>query len=143
VTAFLPTITRRAGSVPVHEDPLAQAALCASCPKLCRPACPVSAATGRESVAPWRISAAVVRGAASGWAPSWAAESLVQVASCTGCLACAQPCLPGTNLPEESRAARAAAASAGAVLPAAQRIRARIAATGSSLPPRLPGALTT
>jgi Fe-S oxidoreductase len=134
VTAFLPTITRRDPAVPAHDDPLAQASLCSTCPKLCRPTCPVSAATGRESVAPWRISGAVARGVTSDWSAEWAAESLVQVASCTGCLACAQPCLPGTNLPEESRAARAAAASAGAVLPAAQRIRARIAATGSPRP---------
>lgn len=134
MTAFLPTITRRDSALPAHDDPLAQASLCSSCPKLCRPTCPVSAATGRESVAPWRISAAVVRGVESGWSEAWGAESLVQVASCTGCLACAQPCLPGTNLPEESRAARAAAASAGALLPAAARVRARIAATGSPRP---------
>jgi Fe-S oxidoreductase len=123
----LPTITRRTEPVPRHDEPLAQAALCSLCPKLCRPTCPVQNATGRESAAPWRISDAVVRGVMSGWT----AEGAAQVAQCTGCLACAQPCLPGTNLPEESRAARAAAYAAGAPLPAALAIRDRVAATGS------------
>jgi Fe-S oxidoreductase len=126
------TITQRAEPVPRHDDPLAQAALCSLCPKLCRPTCPVSAGTGRESVAPWRISDAVVRGGTSGWTLPLAE----QVASCTGCGACGEPCLPGTNLPEESRAARAAAASAGVLLPAATALRERVAATGS---PRAPG----
>ena len=124
-------ITHRSSPVPTHEEPLAQAAFCAVCPKLCRPTCPVQRATGREAVAPWRISDAVVRGTTQGWTLPLA----TQVASCTGCLACAEPCLPGTNLPEESRAARAAAASGGAVLPAAQRLRERLATTGS---PRRP-----
>jgi Fe-S oxidoreductase len=126
----LPTITQRAEPVPRHDDPLAQAPLCSLCPKLCRPTCPVSAATGRESVAPWRISDAVVRGTSAGWTLPLAG----QVASCTGCGACGEPCLPGTNLPEQSRAARASAASAGSALPAAVALRARIAATGSARP---------
>ncbi len=134
----LPTITVRTDPVPRHDDPLAQASLCSLCPKLCRPTCPVQHATGREAVAPWRISDAVVRGVSSGWTLPLAE----QVASCTGCLACASPCLPGTNLPEESRAARAAAANAGAVLPAAIRVRERIAASGTPRrwsPPDVPG----
>lgn len=138
----LPTITRRTEPVPRHDDPLAQAALCSLCPKLCRPQCPVAAGTGREAVQPWRISDAVVRGTSSGWSLPLAE----QVASCTGCLACAQPCLPGTNLPEESRAARAAAAGAGALLPAAAALRERVASTGSprraSHPAGDPGART-
>lgn len=123
----LPTITQNAAPRPAHEDALGQAALCSVCPKLCRPTCPVQHGTGRESAAPWRISDAVVRGVAAGWTLPLAE----QVAQCTGCGACGEPCLPGTNLPEESRAARAAAASAGALLPAAERLRDRIAATGS------------
>ncbi|HEX8003070.1 MAG TPA: (Fe-S)-binding protein [Mycobacteriales bacterium] len=128
----LPTITRNAAPRPAHDDPLAQAALCSLCPKLCRPTCPVQNATGRESAAPWRISDAVVRGVAGGWT----ADLAGQVAQCTGCGACGEPCLPGTNLPEESRAARAAAADAGVPLPAAVRLRDRVAATGS--PRRVP-----
>ena len=123
----LPTITQSGAPRPPHEDPLAQASLCSVCPKLCRPTCPVQHGTGRESAAPWRISDAVVRGVSSGWS----VELASQVAQCTGCGACGEPCLPGTNLPEESRAARAAAASAGALLPAAASMRERIAETGS------------
>ncbi|HEV2891174.1 MAG TPA: heterodisulfide reductase-related iron-sulfur binding cluster [Frankiaceae bacterium] len=123
----LPTITQNAAPRPPHDDRLAQAGLCSLCPKLCRPTCPVQNGTGRESAAPWRISDAVVRGVADGWTLPLAE----QVAQCTGCGACGEPCLPGTNLPEESRAARAAAAEAGALLPAAERLRERIAATGS------------
>jgi Fe-S oxidoreductase len=123
----IPTSTRRTEPVPRHDDPLAQAAFCSVCPKLCRPACPVQRATGREAVAPWRISGAVVDGTTHGWTPDLA----TQVASCTGCLACATPCLPGTNLPEASRAARAAAADAGVPLPVAVRLRERIATTGT------------
>lgn len=127
MSVFLPTITQRAEPVPRHDDPLAQAATCAVCPKLCRPTCPVQNGTGRESAAPWRISDAVVRGGRE----RWTAAGAEQVAQCTGCLACAQPCLVGTNLPEESRAARAAAYDAGAPLPAAVAVAARIAATGT------------
>ncbi len=127
---MIPTITRRTEPVPRHDPPLAQASTCAVCPKLCRPQCPVALGTGREAVQPWRISDAVVRASAEGWTVPLAE----QVASCTGCLACAQPCLVGTNLPEESRAARAAAAEAGAPLPAAAALRTRIAETGSPRP---------
>ena len=130
----LPTITQSAAPRPSHDDPLAQAALCSVCPKLCRPTCPVQHATGRESAAPWRISDAVVRGVSSGWTVPLAE----QVAQCTGCGACGEPCLPGTNLPEESRAARAAAASSGALLPAASALRERIASTGSPRRDRRP-----
>lgn len=136
---MIPTTTRRTDPVPRHDDPLEQAAVCAVCPKLCRPTCPVQRATGRESAAPWRISDAVVH------ATRWTPELAHQVAQCTGCLACAQPCLVGTNLPEESRAARAAAADAGVPLPAAMAIRDRIAATGTPrrwFPPARPGAGT-
>lgn len=125
------TLTSRTEPVPRHDEPLAQASLCSLCPKLCRPTCPVQGATGRESAAPWRISDAVVRGTVAGWTVPLAET----VAQCTGCGACGDPCLPGTNLPEESRAARAAAHVAGASLPAAVRIRERIATTGS---PRRP-----
>ncbi|HEU0132061.1 MAG TPA: (Fe-S)-binding protein [Mycobacteriales bacterium] len=127
MSTTLPTITHNAAPRPPHEDPLAQAALCSLCPKLCRPTCPVQHATGRESAAPWRISGAVVAGVADGWS----VELAEQVAQCTGCGACGEPCLPGTNLPEESRAARAAAAAGGAPLPAAVALRERLAATGS------------
>ncbi|HVE64183.1 MAG TPA: (Fe-S)-binding protein [Mycobacteriales bacterium] len=114
----------------VPDDPLAQAPICAACPKLCAPTCPVQAATGRESVAPWRISAAARDAERSGWT----AEALHVTASCTGCGACSHSCAPGVRLPELSRAARTAAAAAGKRLPAAGRVAARLSRTGSPRP---------
>ena len=121
------TQTARHEPSPRPADPLAQAGLCAACPKLCRPTCPVQAATGRESVAPWRISV-TVRDAQSG---GWDDGSLHAASSCTGCGACSHACLAGVTLPDESRAARAQAATQGVVLPAARALARRIAATGS------------
>ncbi len=115
----------------VPADPLSLAPVCASCPKLCAPACPVQAATGRESVAPWRISATVRDAARTGWT----ATALHAASSCTGCGACSHACSPGVRLPELSRAARGGAAASGVRLPAAERIAERIARTGS---PRRP-----
>jgi Fe-S oxidoreductase len=124
------TTTKRAAPAPYPEDALGQAAVCSRCPKLCRPTCPVQHATGRESVAPWRISATVWRAVDTGWD----AGSAVIAASCTGCGACADACLAGIVLPVESRAARAAARAAGVALPGADDLADRIARTGSPLP---------
>jgi Fe-S oxidoreductase len=124
------TTTRRAEPAPYPDDALGQAAVCSRCPKLCRPTCPVQHGTGRESVAPWRISATVRRATEIGWD----AGSAVIAASCTGCGACADACLAGIVLPVESRAARAAARQAGVPLPGADDLANRIAATGSPLP---------
>ena len=124
------TTTHRDALPPLADDPLALAPVCASCPKLCAPTCPVQGATGRESVAPWRISAVVRDSARDGWRP----ETLHAAASCTGCGACTHACLPGVRLPEQSRAARAAAAAEGVLLPAAATMRDRITTTGSPRP---------
>lgn len=124
------TTTRRTEPAPYPDDALGQAAVCSRCPKLCRPSCPVQRATGRESVAPWRISATVRHAIDDGWD----AGSAVIAASCTGCGACADACLAGIVLPVESRAARAAARRAGVALPGADDLADRIRATGSPLP---------
>ncbi|HVF21336.1 MAG TPA: (Fe-S)-binding protein, partial [Mycobacteriales bacterium] len=129
------TTTHRDALPPLADDPLALAPLCASCPKLCAPACPVQTATGRESTAPWRISATVRDAVRDGWSE----PALHAASSCTGCGACTHACLPGVRLPEESRAARASAASAGIRLPAADAVARRIAATGSPRPPDIHG----
>lgn len=129
------TQTRRAEPAPYPDDALGQSAVCSRCPKLCRPTCPVQHSTGRERVAPWRISATVQQSMSTGWD----ADSAVVAASCTGCGACADACLAGIVLPVESRAARAAARADGAALPGADMLAARIAATGSPLPDRHAG----
>jgi Fe-S oxidoreductase len=90
----------------------------------------VQSATGREAVAPWRISAAVVAAQSTGWTDA----TLHQASSCTGCGACSRACLPGVTLPDESRAARAQAAEEGVLLPAAVRVRQRLATYGTPRP---------
>jgi Fe-S oxidoreductase len=87
----------------------------------------VEQATGREAVAPWRISA-TVRDAVAG--NTWTRESLTVASSCTGCGACTDACLPGVTLPAVSRAARAHAARSGELLPAAVAMAARLDSTG-------------
>jgi Fe-S oxidoreductase len=99
----------------------------------------VQRGTGREAVAPWRISATV----RDALATSWEADSVVVAASCTGCGACADACLAGVVLPAESRAARADARGHGVLLPGAASLADRIAGTGSPLPdPARAAALT-
>lgn len=123
------TTTKRAEPAPYPKEPLGQAAVCSRCPKLCRPTCPVQRGTGRESVAPWRISETVRHAGETGWD----AGSAVIAASCTGCGACADACLAGIVLPVESRAARAAARTGGVALPGADDLADRIGRTGSPL----------
>jgi Fe-S oxidoreductase len=137
VTTSLPaTITVRTEVSPRHAEPLTPAALCSTCPKLCSTTCPVQSATGREAVSPWRISSTVETAQAQGWTP----ETLHQAASCTGCGACSRACLAGVTLPDESRAARAQAAAQGVLLPAAQRVRDRLAGGAGVRPPDAWGA---
>lgn len=79
---------------------------------MCRFACPVAEATGKESVTPWgidRVISAMARGqqlTAEEQAPIWA---------CTGCRQCGGACVPGLDLPTHVRAARAVAFAGGAV----------------------------
>jgi len=115
----------------VPADPLSLVPVCAACPKLCAPSCPVQFATGREAAAPWRIAATVRDAARDGWAPA----ALHTAASCSGCGACSHACAPGVRLPEMSRAARATAAGESTTLPAADAMAARIATSGSPRPP--------
>jgi len=79
-------------TLPLLEGRSPATARCTYCPKLCRPACPVSTAEGRETVTPWgkmRALDEVLRGVAVGheaarFEKSWA---------CTGCGACRELCL--------------------------------------------------
>src|SRR3954464_5064327 len=70
------------------RDP--ETTLCTFCPKLCRPACPVSTVEGRETVTPWgkmRAMGEVARGVA----PADAAR-LAPAYACTGCERCFELC---------------------------------------------------
>lgn len=78
--------------------------------KLCRFACPVATATGRESVTPWGINRAITHALRDGTAT---AATAAAVYGCTGCRACGGVCLPGLDLPTHVRAARAEVVAAG------------------------------
>ena len=93
--------------LPVLADVAAPAEHCSYCPKMCRFACPVAEATGKESVTPWgidRVISAMARG------EQLSPEEQLPVWACTGCRQCAGACVPGLDLPTHVRAARAAAA---------------------------------
>ena len=98
--------------LPLLADVAAAAEHCSYCPKMCRFACPVAEATGKESVTPWgidRVISAMARGeqlTAQQQQPIWA---------CTGCRQCRGACVPDLDLPTHVRAARAVAFAAGAV----------------------------
>lgn len=86
---------------------------CTYCPKLCRPACPVTTADGRETSSPWGImralgelSAEVVREGEerSRAALAWA---------CTGCRGCRELCLLDNPVADTVWDARADAFAAG------------------------------
>ncbi|MBI5515768.1 MAG: (Fe-S)-binding protein [Deltaproteobacteria bacterium] len=98
-----------------HRLPLlgasrAHTELCGYCPKLCRPACPVSTVEGRESVTPWGKMRALGEwlGGASEIAPraqrAWA---------CTGCLHCRELCLLDNPVADTLSLGRAEALAAG------------------------------
>ena len=73
---------------------------------MCRFACPVAEATGKESVTPWgidRVISAMARG------KELSAEEMAPVWACTGCRQCGGACVPGLDLPTHVRAARAVA----------------------------------
>ncbi len=79
-------------TLPLLEGRSPATARCTYCPKLCRPACPVSTAEGRETVTPWgkmRALHEILQGRGVGheaarFEKSWA---------CTGCGACRELCL--------------------------------------------------
>jgi Fe-S oxidoreductase len=81
--------------------------LCTYCPKMCRFSCPVSEATGRESVTPWGKMSALARGAKS---PG--AEAALPYA-CTGCLRCQRYCAHGVDVPRALFPGREGALSRG------------------------------
>src|SRR5687767_1965181 len=93
---------------------------------MCRFACPVAEATGKESVTPWgidRVISAMARGV------ELSAEEQQPVWACTGCRQCGGACVPGLDLPTHVRAARRAAVDNGAAPPGIE------AAGGTARPP--------
>lgn len=108
---------------------------CAYCPKLCRPACPVSHADGREAVIPQQKMATLGE-MARGLRP-WEPEFASVLWACTGCLRCRTWCAHGIEVGPALEAGRAVARARGAA-PAslhdfAGRFHARIAADAGRL----------
>lgn len=97
-------------ALPRLADVADAATHCSFCPKMCRYACPVAAATGRESVTPWGIDREIAQAARTGQVTEATARA---VYACTGCRSCGSACLPGLDLPTHVRAARAAVIDAG------------------------------
>jgi len=100
---------------------------CTFCPKMCRHACPVSTASGRETYIPQQKMDRMNQlrlGRAS-----WTAESVDPLYACTGCRHCTMYCDHGNEPGLVLLAGRAAAAARGATHPALtgypERFRAR------------------
>lgn len=99
--------------------------LCEFCPKMCRFACPVSEATGREALTPWgKVSLAAL----SGRTPD--ASSALAFGGCTGCHRCAVYCAHDNDVPSILYAARATAVRAGVAPQAWTELPARFSARG-------------
>jgi len=103
--------------------------LCEFCPKLCRFACPVSEAEGREALTPW---AKVSLAALSGRDPD--ASAALAFAGCTGCDRCAQHCAHDNDVPAMLFAARASAVRAGVAPSPWSELALRFAARGHGEP---------
>lgn len=100
-----------------HDDALQR---CVYCPKLCRAACPVSEAEGRESVTPWgKMSTSWFMG--RGDVPIDEAHASLAWA-CTGCRACKTRCDHGNEVATVLGDARADLFARGVAPAAAQEV---------------------
>ena len=90
---------------------------CASCPKMCRSACPTQAVTGNERHQPWGHARQIVE--ATRTDDGFIDPELVDgVYTCATCSACTPPChVDGVETPLLTWAARAAVHRAGATPP--------------------------
>lgn len=113
-----------------HEQALEH---CTYCPKMCRLACPMAEATGRESVTPWALMGLanyVRKGHVA-----LDAEIARSFYDCTGCLRCQPYCLHGNDVPTALWTARNLVVSEGVVPPEVAGAKARFDANGSMFEP--------
>lgn len=99
---------------PLPAEQVLAAQRCASCPKMCRGACPTLAVTGNERHQPWGHAQGVVAALASG--AGFGSPAIVDSAfACATCSACTPPCkVDGVETPDLTWAVRAAVFAAGA-----------------------------
>ncbi len=112
-------------TLPLYEERERELELCVYCPKLCRPACPVSNADPNESLIPWgKMSAA--HHLARGYVQD---ASFSQTAwACTGCHACRDFCDHNNDVAGTLLDARREAFVAGTAPEAAVRVATQFAA---------------
>jgi Fe-S oxidoreductase len=129
-------MTTPAASLPADQALAAER--CASCPKMCRAACPTLEVTGNERHQPW--GHAVVARTAQRNSDFSSAAVVDSAYACATCSACTPPCkVEGVETPELTWAVRAAVHAQGAT-PAVGRRMVAAAAEGQVLagtdPPR-------
>ncbi len=135
-----------AGSFPFGERAVArQLDFCTFCPKMCRHACPVSTASGRETYIP-QVKMDRANQLRLGHS-AWTTESSDPLWACTGCRHCTMYCDHGNEPGLVLLSARAAAVSAGVSHPAlvgySERFRAREARLSAQLHAMFPDRLAT
>jgi Fe-S oxidoreductase len=108
---------------------------CTYCPKMCRHACPVSTATGRETVTP-QAKMSALNLARKGHAPM-TRETLEPIYACTGCRHCTEYCLHGVEPAAVLFAGRAEAERRGVGHPALERYPERFRARDERLGKKL------
>lgn len=103
--------------------------LCTFCPKMCRVACPVAEATGREEVTPWGLMTALGQ-VRDGRLPL-DEELGALFHACSGCGRCERFCAHENDVPEALRLARNLVAEAGVAPEAVQESIRRLRSTGN------------
>lgn len=131
---------RAVSARPAALSVVKQLEYCTYCPKMCRHACPVSTASGRETWIPQQKMAAL-NGLRRGERP-WTAEATDALWACTGCRQCTNYCEHGVEPAQVLFAGRAEAVSRSVAHPAIadypDRFRAREARLARDLRERVP-----
>jgi Fe-S oxidoreductase len=137
--------------LPASRDPFSPGSVarqldyCTFCPKMCRHACPVSTASGRETYIP-QVKMDRLNQLRLGHA-SWNAETTDPLWACTGCRHCTMYCDHGNEPGLVLFTGRAAAVSRGVPHPAltgySERFRAREQRLTAQLQAMFPGQLAT
>lgn len=118
------------------EDRAAETTRCTYCPKLCRPACPVSTVTARETLTPWGKMRALDELRRGAYGHDDAASRVAASYGCTGCMGCREMCLLDNPVADTLRDGRAEGFAQGMSPPAAHRFAEGFAARSQRLAAR-------